>query len=421
MQAALLFALPGVASGCGGSTSLVSQKANIVVFGDSLTCGGSGNAYGQSPVGSVPTSLQSILNASVLNQGVGGNTSSQIAVRYNAGGTNQVVTLAGNQIPTTGSVQATFPSGWEPVTSNGGNNGAGCYQSLKGSGTNATINGVSGTFTYANGGYLFTPATYPSSAVATSANNAYTVTTPSAGTFLVVSSGTNDFQNGFPPTATLIANDVAMTSLAAQHYLVTSAMPFESSDYWPGSAKATALANLNAAKASTFGSHYVDTLTPLLGGCQPVAGSTLVATDAIDIAHGIVPTSCRSYDAGPLTQNITATQTSFCMEDSYLAVQMIGYLSHTAAPIGKVEAIQITALSTPGGCASGSLVTVTRGYAGTTPGTYTASVDSWGVWSDVHLSGGAANPQLAAKTGYTVQAEVIAAAYTKLSSASAGN
>lgn len=360
-----------------------------------------------------------MLDVSVLNQGVGSNISSQIAVRYNAGGANQVVMLTGNQIPTSGSVQVTFPIGWEPVSSDGGNNGAGCYQSLTGNGTNSVINGVSGTFTYSNGGYQFTPTTYPGSPVATSVNNPYTVASPNASAFLVLSSGTNDFHNGIPPTASLIADDTAMTSLAAPHYLVTSAMPFDSPAYWTGSPNALALASLNAAKSSTFGSHYVDTLTPLLEGCQPVSGSTIAAMDAIDIAHGIVPVSCRSYDAGPLAQSISATQTTFCLQESYLAVGMVGYLSHTVAPIGQVEAIQIISIEASGGCMSGSQVTVTRGYAGTSPGTYTASVDSWGVWSDVHLSGGAPNPQLAAKTGYAIQAAAIAAAYKTLNATSA--
>jgi hypothetical protein len=417
--AALLISLLGTTVGCGAFSSSASHTVSIVVFGDSLTCGGQGNAYGQSPAGSVPASLQSILGIAVLNQGVGGNTSNQIAVRYNAGGANQTVALTGNQIYASGSVQVTFPSGWEPVTSNGGNNGAGCYQSLMGSGTNAVINSVPGTFTYSNGVYQFTPTTYPSSPVAASANNSYSVASPYANAFLVVSAGTNDFANGFPHTAALIADDTAMTSLASERYLVTSALPFIYSAYWTGGPNALALASLNAAKSSTFGNHYVDTLTPLLDGCEPVPGSTIASLDIIDIFHGIVPTSCRAYDAGQLTQNVTAAQTSLCLAGSYLEVGMIGYLSHTPAPMGTVEAFQITAISTPGNCPSGSQVTVVRGYVGTAPGTYTASVDSWGIWSDVHLSGGTPNPQLAAKTGYTIQAEAIAAAYTKLNPASA--
>ena len=83
-------------------------------------------------------------------------------------------------------------------------------------------------------------------------------------------------------------------------------------------------------------------------------------------------------------------------------------------PCRKFEAIEITAVSTPGNCSTGSQVTVVRGYAGTTAGNYAANVDSWGCWSDIHLTGGAPNTELAAKTGYTIQAEAIAAAYKAL-------
>jgi hypothetical protein len=415
---ALLALLLGTTWGCVGSNNTTSGSASrvpaVVVFGDSLTCGGSGNYYGQSPTGSVPTSLQSILNAPVLNQGVGGNTSSQIAVRYNAGGSNQVVTLANNQIPTSGSVAVTFPSGWEPVTSGGGNNGAGCYQSLTGRGTNGVIAGVSGTFTYTDSGYMFTPTVYPRSPVPTGVNEPYTVSSPYANAFLVVTSGPNDFRYGIPSTAALIANNTAMTSLASERYIVTSTLPYIYQDYWTGGADAAAVTSINAAKASAFGNHYVDTLTPLLGGCQPVPGSTIATLDSIDVGHGIVPTSCRSYDAWQLTQNLTPTQTSFCVSDATIHPGMVGYLSHTAAPTGNPEAIQVTAIATPGNCASGSQVTVIRGYAQTIPGTYAALKDSWGLWSDIHLSGGTPNLQLASKTGYTVQSEAIATAYLKL-------
>lgn len=405
--------------GCGGIAQVAPSNPDtpsnaIAVFGDSLTCGGQGNAYGQSPVGSVPFTLQSLLGIPVVNQGVNGDTSSQIAVRYNAGGSNQVLTLSGNRIPTSGSVQVSFSDGWEPVTASGGNNGGGCYQSLTGIGTNATLNGIPGVFTYSGGEYYFTPTTSPSSPVSTATNNPYTVASPYAGYFLVDSSGTNDFHNGIPPVSASIANDLAMTALAGNRYIVTSALPFIYSSYWIGGPDAIALANLNAAKASTFGGHYVDTLTPLLGGCQPVPGSTIAALDAIDISHGVVPTSCRSYDAGQLIANITSTQTSLCLTGATPTAGMVGYLSHTADPVGNVEAIEITAVSTPGNCSTGSQVTVVRGYAGTTAGNYAANIDSWGCWSDVHPTGGAPNTALAAKTGYTIQAEAIAAAYKAL-------
>jgi hypothetical protein len=359
-----------------------------------------------------------MLDIPAVNQGVGGNTSSQIDVRYNAGGAHQTVTLAGNQIPVSGSVQATFPSGWQPVTSSGGNNGAACYQSLTGQGTNATINGVAGVFTYAGGNYSFTPTVYPPSPVTTVVNNPYTVATPYAGYFLVDSSGTNDVNQNVP-LATVIANDKAMAALAGNRFIVASALPFDLPSYMPGGTAAISLANLNAAKASTFGNHYADTLTPLLDGCGPVPGGALAAMDALDIANGIVPTSCRAYNGSKIAANINSTQTTVCLSGAYPAVGEKGYFSHVTDPVGGFEAFLITAIVTPGTCSTGSQMTVVRGYAGTVAGTYLANQDSWGFWDRVHLSGGAPNTAVAAKTGYAIQAEAIAEAYRILTESAA--
>jgi hypothetical protein len=366
-------------------------------------------------MGSVPSTLQSLLGIPVVNQGVNSDSSRNIAVRYNAGGTEQVVTLSGNQIPTSGSVEVSFPSNWEPVTAAGGNNGAGCYQSLTGSGTNVKVNGIAGVFTYSGGSYYFTPTTSPGSPVSTTTNTSYIVATPYAGYFLVDSSGTNDVRQGVQ-TAVSIANDKAMASLAGNRYIVTSALPFDLPAYMPGGTSALALQTLNAAKAAAFGKHYVDTLTPLLGGCGPDSGSAVAALDALDIANGIVPTSCRAYSGGQIVADIDATQTSICLAGAVPAVGDKGYLSHTVDPAGNVEAILITAISTPGTCSAGTQMTVVRGYAGTTPGTYKAYQDSWGYWDRIHLSGGTPNTDVAKQTGYTLQAEAIQKAYKELTS-----
>jgi lysophospholipase L1-like esterase len=79
------------------------------------------------------------------NRGVGGQTSTQVAVRQ--GGVATTATISGGQIPTSGGVTVTFPSGYEPCTS----------QSPVG-GIAGTISGVYGFVTYSGGVLTFTRA-----------------------------------------------------------------------------------------------------------------------------------------------------------------------------------------------------------------------------------------------------------------------
>jgi hypothetical protein len=83
-----------------------------VCWGDSLTYGD----HGVVDDGSYPAILLEEVTPKVFNQGIGGQTSTQIGVRQ--GGIPTYVTVIGGSIPAygDGSVTVTFPTGYEPLT-----------------------------------------------------------------------------------------------------------------------------------------------------------------------------------------------------------------------------------------------------------------------------------------------------------------
>ena len=131
---------------------------NITAWGDSLTHGkedGTGVSY--------PNQLAADIPGSVVNdEGVGGQTSTQIAVRE--GGVATTATISGGTIPASGGVVVTFPSGYEPVTSQGPSPGtygtiAGVYGLVTLSGATYTFNVLNGTTTVSvSGAVPFIPS-----------------------------------------------------------------------------------------------------------------------------------------------------------------------------------------------------------------------------------------------------------------------
>ncbi len=115
-KGSLLLAVPLtflVACGVGGNSGTTTPPApqpDIVAWGDSLTGGHEGNVN----TGDYPDDLAMLLAQTVHNEGIGGNTSTQIGVRQ--GGVATTATVAGGSIPSSGSVAVTFPTGYEPVT-----------------------------------------------------------------------------------------------------------------------------------------------------------------------------------------------------------------------------------------------------------------------------------------------------------------
>ncbi|QNI30452.1 chitobiase/beta-hexosaminidase C-terminal domain-containing protein [Alloacidobacterium dinghuense] len=100
-----------VISSSSGSSGML--PFNIVCWGDSMTAGGAGVV----DVGEYPPLLQAYTTGKVVDEGIGGQTSTQIGVRQ--GGVPTSATVTGSQIPAYGAddVTISFPLGYEPLTS----------------------------------------------------------------------------------------------------------------------------------------------------------------------------------------------------------------------------------------------------------------------------------------------------------------
>ncbi|MGA2170513.1 MAG: hypothetical protein ABSG62_20165, partial [Terracidiphilus sp.] len=123
----------------GASLSMTASSFGVVAWGDSLTIGGEGNF----DKGRYPSELQNLITLPVVNQGVGGNSSTQIGVRE--GGVPTYATVAGGIIPDSGGITVTFPTGYEPVTNAGPT-----------AGVSGTILGVHGLVTYDSTDSIYT-------------------------------------------------------------------------------------------------------------------------------------------------------------------------------------------------------------------------------------------------------------------------
>lgn len=238
---------------------------SIVAWGDSLTSG-TGATGGSAGPHTYPAVAQNMFSPphAVINRGIGGQTSTQIAARMNA--QPILVAVAGNVIPATGGVS---------VTTKAINvlQGSGVY-----SGTQVGwLAGVKGTMsTDIDGNWTFTRLVVG----APKACPAGTQFVCELGEVLRPRTawlwlGRNGAQNGFS-----VASDIAaaVASLGHQRYLVGSVLI------------PTALGDsgtINAQLAETYGARFVDVLQALIGAND---GSP---ADLADVANGYTPTSLR--------------------------------------------------------------------------------------------------------------------------------
>lgn len=319
----------GVDSGT-TTTTLPAPQPDIVAWGDSLTAGGEGNIN----TGDYPDDLAKLLARTVHNEGVGGDSSTQIGVRQGAIPTT--ATVAGGSIPASGSVAVTFPAGYEPVTSLGPQ-----------SGTTGTLLGVHGTVTYTLNGLLFTRDS-AGSAVAAPSPAPFIVDTPYANDLPVFWEGRN---NWWVPSQ--VQSDIAaqVATVKASNFGVISIINMNVASEWKTGNSYQEILNLNSTLASTYGSHYIDVRSALVSSYNPS-----LVTDVSDYNHDEIPTSLRAiYGSGTL---VNAVGTS----DTTLSVRLVG-TSPTPGEIltidtgASAENVQIASVS-------GNTVTVVRNFGG---------------------------------------------------------
>ena len=245
--------------------------SGVVAWGDSLTAsaGATGGSAGSATYPAVAQTLFSPRRA-VVRQGVGGQTSTQIAARMNA--VPILVTVAGGAIPASGPVAITDKS-VNVLTGSGGFTG-----SLKG-----WLAGVGGTMSTDGSGNWSFVRSVAGASVPVSVDTRFIC---AWGQYLRLYTawlwlGRNGAQAGRSVPGDIAA---AVASLGHNRYLVGGILP-STADSGAGLAHLT---TLNGQLAAAYGDRFVNLLAVLTAAAN---GS---ADDSSDVAAGFVPRSLRS-------------------------------------------------------------------------------------------------------------------------------
>ena len=295
-------------AGCGASHGPSSQAVKnpsgpvqgpntIVCWGDSMTQGGEG----VTDIADYPSLLQAAVGPQVVNEGIGGQTSSQIGVRQ--GGVATYVTVAGGTIPAQGGVTVTFATGYEPVTLP--------TRSLQGS-----IAGVEGAITLSTflpgGTFTFTPLPGGKTPVTVTGTPKFIPDTPYQDYLPIFWEGRNNlFQTTAGPWGPAqIESDIAAqvaTLSKGLNYLVLSVLNENYAAERKGGANYPTLMALNSDLAGTYGIHYLDVRRLLVNAYDPTS-----PVDVTDYQNDMIPTSLGAYSGlGTLAGSIGSTDTTF--------------------------------------------------------------------------------------------------------------
>ncbi len=251
-------------------------STTIEAWGDSMTAGAGGGGTTYTGV------LASALGRTVNNQGIGGQTSAQIAARQ--GGLQTLLTVTGNEIPASGSVAVTARS-QSPITSQGS-------QSFTG-----TLAGIPGTLTRAgDGSYSFTRTT-AGSITSCPANTPFLfdIAVGARDKTVVIWSGRNDAKGTRADHTATRDNILAMAAYLTplvERVLVVSICNGASEG--TGTGAYTQIAAANAELQRTFGDRYIDLRRYLVDFGLADAGITPTTQDNTDVAADTIPASLRS-------------------------------------------------------------------------------------------------------------------------------
>ena len=322
----------------GASINMTASSFGVACWGDSLTIG----EEGISDQGAYPQELQKLITLTVENEGISGNTSTQIGVRE--GGIPTYATAAGGIIPATGGVTVTFPKGYEPVTSIG-----------PAAGTSGTILGVHGVVTYDSTDSIYTfTRTTPGNPVSAPGSPQFVVDTPYASYLPVFWEGRNNLT-----ATTQILSDIAAqvaTVSPGQNYLVLSITNENRQTEWPGGIYYKWIISFNDQLAALYGSHYLDLRKILVDSYDPSTDDSIV--DASDYSHDEPPTSLRAIIAyTTLVNSIGPADTIVTIQPITSAVRLIVGDILTIDTGANAENVSITAIS-------GDTLTVVRNYGG---------------------------------------------------------
>ena len=305
----------------------------VVAWGDSLT-----NRYNHEDY---PTDLQKLIYLPVLNEGVPGQTSTQIGVRE--GGIPTQVQIAGGVIPASGGVQVSFTPGREPVTDYNQPNGV-----------SGTILGVHGTVVEtvpaspAQPYSTFTRTT-PGDPVPANGSPQLIVDTPYLNFLPIFWEGRNNFWNK-DQVLSDIAAQVA-TVPPGQDYLVMGVTNGNTETEWKGGSNYAVFLDINNNLSNKYGSHYLDIRKVLVDSYDPT-----LATDVAYHNLDVPSTSLRGWGAnGVLAQSIGPNDTSLTVNLTANGLYPGWILTIDSG--AQIEDVYITSVS-------GNTATVKRGYGG---------------------------------------------------------
>lgn len=375
------------ATGCsaGGPSSLPPGSNFVYAFGDSLTQG----SEGKDP-GSYPGFLASDVSYKTFNLGVGGQTSSQIAVRENAyaGQSEQTFTSAFT-LPTATmtAVAVTFPAGFEPAfnvvdapsscttgapspyVGNGpgtsystGGVGQDIGVQFKGSDGNTYIGCVWQSSSGVDSMYIANP---PAGSVTVAAGTPYTSILPNMQNgCILIQAGRNNYTHPTQVEADLTAM-VNEAKTLTTCYGVMDILNGNTSFEWKGAAGFITITGINSWMQTMFGPHHIADREVLVDDYNPSD-----PRDVIDFGHDVPPTSLRAGGTTGILQAamMTSTGCNFSFGKTITGGQTV--------TIGS-ENVQIS------GGTDGNY-SCTRGYAGTTAATYSTAT-RWTAIDGLHL------------------------------------
>jgi hypothetical protein len=316
----------------------IKSSHTIVCWGDSMTAGNQGVA----DFGTYPSLLQAAIGPQIINEGIGGQTSTQIGVRQ--GGVASYVTVEGGLIPAQGGVTVTFPTGYEPVTLP--------TRTMKGS-----IQGVEGVVSLTGylptGKFTFTPVAGSKLPVSINGAPRFIPTNPYQSYLPIFWEGRNNLvkTSAGPYGPAQIEADIAAQVATVPNgldYLVLSVINENGPADRKGGANYPTLIGLNNALAARYGTHFLDVRSLLVNAYNPSS-----PVDVTDHEYDMVPTSLGAITAeGTLAGNIGPTDTVFKLNVT------AGKLIHYHNLVIDNENIRVLAFN-------GSTVTVCgRGFGG---------------------------------------------------------
>ena len=203
--------------------------------------------------------------------------------------------------------------------------------------------------------------------------------------------GRDDYKQKSDPESQILSNIASMVNAltsSPKRFLVLSVPNSEGMWELKGTQAYNRIMALNSALATTYPDHYLDIRSYLVSQYDPTD-----PLDVFDHENDVWPGSLRAHNlTGNLTSSIGASDTTIDIQVTSTADPVISYVLQVDS-----ELVQVTGVNAPNSRSGPYTLTVTRGYANTTPGAHQANIAIVGI-DPIHLNA----------KGYTVVAQQVA-------------